>query len=151
MWKLVEEQDFYLFFKLGLNVWIRWACLKDVGPRPRLGRVQQQIKMMAGDKCYLSPETTRPLPLDMETLIILIRFVVLCHTKILAMFDVVQNGPSPCRNCLDVQNRQSKSFLFLQFGCLLAKIFTDGRSHKSLKTKPHQTLITLYMSVCSCS
>ena len=45
--------------------------------------------MMAGDKCYLSPETTRTLPLDMEILIILIRFVVLCHTKILAMFDDV--------------------------------------------------------------
>ena len=46
--------------------------------------------MMAGDKCYLSPETTRTLPLDMEISIILIRFVVLCHTKILAMFDIVQ-------------------------------------------------------------
>ena len=121
--------------------------MKDVGPRPRLSRVlQQQIKMMAGDKCYLSPETTRPLPLDMETLIILIRFVVLCHTKILAMFDVVQNGPSPCRNCLDVQDRQSKSFLFLQFGCLLAKIFIDSRSEESNHTSSNHT-----PSVCSCN
>ena len=56
-------------------------------PSPRPG--PEEIKMMAGDKCYLSPETTRTLPLDVEISIILIRFVVLCHTNLLAMFDDV--------------------------------------------------------------
>ena len=68
-------------FEYAEHVW-RKPNLCGAPPSPRPG--PEEIKMMAGDKCYLSPETTRTLPLDMEILIILIRFVVLCHTKILA-------------------------------------------------------------------